>query len=90
MVGGVVATQALQIAALAIPPLRDLLSLEGLSVWQGFGLAALGIAVLVVMEVYKRLIRIKAGRPGDPEDRGRVAVYPSTGDPPGTATNERI
>lgn len=90
LVGGVIATQALQVSALAIPPLRDLLSLGGLSVAEGFGLAGLGIAVLAVMEAYKRFSRIKAGRPGDPEDGGRVAADPSTGDPPGTATNERI
>ncbi len=57
LVGGVIATQGLQIAALAIPPLRDLLSLGTLSVVEGLSLSGLGIGVLLVMEAYKRFRR---------------------------------
>ena len=58
LVGGVVATQGLQVAALVIPPLRDLLSLGALSPAEGLSLSALGVSVLVVMEIYKRLRQI--------------------------------
>lgn len=53
LVGGVIATQGLQVAAMAIPPLRDLLSLEALSPAEGLSLVGLGISVLLVMEIYK-------------------------------------
>jgi len=53
LVGGVIATQVLQIGVLAVPPLRDLLSLGTLSAVEGLSLSGLGISVLLVMEVYK-------------------------------------
>jgi magnesium-transporting ATPase (P-type) len=55
LIGAVVGTQALQIAVLGVAPVRELLSLEALSIADGLGLAAAGAAVLAVMELYKRL-----------------------------------
>ena len=57
LIGGVVATQLLQGGALGIPVLRDLLSLDGLTVVDGLKLAIGGIAVIAVMELYKLVIR---------------------------------
>ena len=53
LIGAVVGTQLLQVAVLAIPPLRDLLSLQALTIVDGLGLGVVGIAILAVMEVYK-------------------------------------
>ncbi|TSD84047.1 HAD-IC family P-type ATPase [Mycobacterium sp. KBS0706] len=57
LVGGVIATQGLQLAALAVSPLRDLLSLGALSPGEGFSLFGLGVSVLLIMELYKRFRR---------------------------------
>lgn len=57
LIGAVIATQMLQIGVLAVPPLRDLLSLGSMSVAEGLNLAGLGITILVVMEAYKRFRR---------------------------------
>jgi hypothetical protein len=40
---------------LAVPPLRDLLSLQALTIADGLGLAVVGLAILAVMEVYKQM-----------------------------------
>jgi Ca2+-transporting ATPase len=63
LIGAIVATQLLQLLALVVPPLRELLSLQGVSVRDGLmtGLAAL--VVLAAMEAYKWLRRHRAGRP---------------------------
>lgn len=53
LIGAVVGTQLLQVAVLAIPPLRDLLSLQALTIVDGLSLGVVGIAILAVMEVYK-------------------------------------
>ncbi|MCX5479353.1 cation-transporting P-type ATPase [Kaistia geumhonensis] len=55
LVASVAGAQALQMLAPAIPPLRDLLSLDGISLVEGIALSVGGIAVLAVMEIYKRL-----------------------------------
>ncbi len=55
LVASVIGAQALQMLAPAIPPLRDLLSLQGISLVEGAALSLGGLAVLVVMEAYKRL-----------------------------------
>jgi calcium-translocating P-type ATPase len=57
LVGGVVATQLLQVAVLSVPELRDLLSLDALTVIDGIELAVGGIAIIAVMELYKLAIR---------------------------------
>ncbi len=53
LVASVVATQVLQIAVLAVPEMRSLLSLDGLTIEYGLSLAVLGLGVIVVMEIYK-------------------------------------
>jgi Ca2+-transporting ATPase len=53
LIAAVIGTQLLQIAVLAVPPLRELLSLQSLSIGDGLLLGALSIAVLAVMEAYK-------------------------------------
>ncbi len=57
LIGGVIATQLIQVAALGVPVLRDLLSLDKLSVAEGLELAVGGVAIIVVMELYKLAIR---------------------------------
>lgn len=54
LIAAVFGTQALQVALLWLPPLRDLLSLGALTVADGMTLAAAGLLVLAVMELYKR------------------------------------
>ena len=53
LIEAVVGTQLLQIAALAVPSLRELLSMQALTLGDGLSLAAGGIAILAVMEIYK-------------------------------------
>jgi calcium-translocating P-type ATPase len=53
LVAAVVGTQLLQIAALSIPGLRDLLSLQALTLTDGVKLASVVLLVLGVMECYK-------------------------------------
>lgn len=53
LVAAVVGTQLLQIAVLSIPGLRDLLSLQALTLTDGFQLASVVLLVLGVMEIYK-------------------------------------
>lgn len=53
LVGAVVFTQLLQIVVLAVPPLRELLSLQDMTVAEGLRLSGLSLVVLVVMEIYK-------------------------------------
>lgn len=69
LIAAIVGTQLLQIAVLGMPPLSSLLSLEALTVADGVFLAAAGIMVLLVMEIYKRLRRVK-----DPSPPGKAAV----------------
>ncbi len=57
LIGGVIVTQLLQIGALGIPVLRDLLSLGEFTVVDGIELAIGGFAVIAVMELYKVAIR---------------------------------
>jgi magnesium-transporting ATPase (P-type) len=66
LIAAVVGTQLLQVAVLAVPPLRSLLSLEDLTLADGMRLALAGAVVLAVMEVYKLI------RPAGP--RGRTAT----------------
>jgi hypothetical protein len=54
LMAGVAVTQLLQVAALGIAPLRDLLSLQSLRVADGLALAGAGLVILAVMELYKR------------------------------------
>lgn len=63
LVASVIGAQALQMLAPAIPPLRDLLSLQGIGLAEGLALSLGGIAVLAVMELYKR-IAAPRGAPG--------------------------
>ena len=53
LVAAVVGTQLLQIAVLGIPGLRDLLSLQALTLTDGFQLASVVLLVLGAMEIYK-------------------------------------
>ena len=55
LVAAVVGTQLLQIAVLGIPGLRDLLSLQALTLTDGLRLASVVLLVLAVMEIYKWL-----------------------------------
>ncbi|MFZ5658158.1 MAG: cation-translocating P-type ATPase [Pseudomonadota bacterium] len=57
LIAAVAGTQLLQIAVLAIPSMRDLLSLQGLSVTDGISLAVASLGVLAAMEGYKWLRR---------------------------------
>ncbi|HEX2151623.1 MAG TPA: cation-translocating P-type ATPase C-terminal domain-containing protein, partial [Stellaceae bacterium] len=70
LVLAIIGTQLLQVAVLAVPPLRTLLSLEALTLADGMRLALAGVVVLAVMEVYK-LVR-PADDPARP--RGRFAA----------------
>jgi len=54
LIAAVLGTQALQSAVLWLPPLRDLLSLDALSLADGMALASAGLIVLAIMELYKR------------------------------------
>jgi P-type Ca2+ transporter type 2C len=54
LIAAVLGTQALQSAVLWLPPLRDLLSLDALSLADGMALASAGVIVLAIMELYKR------------------------------------
>lgn len=53
LVGAVIATQLLQLAVLAIPPVREMLSLEAVTPMEALQLAIGGLVVLGVMETYK-------------------------------------
>jgi magnesium-transporting ATPase (P-type) len=55
LIGAVIGTQVLQVAVLGVPPLREMLSLQDLTIADGAALAVAGIAILVVMEGYKAL-----------------------------------
>ncbi|QDH69037.1 cation-translocating P-type ATPase [Marilutibacter alkalisoli] len=57
LVAAVIGTQLLQIAVLAIPPLRDLLSLQAMTIAEGLQLGALALIVLFAMELYKMFRR---------------------------------
>jgi hypothetical protein len=69
---------------------RDLLTLEGLSVWEGFGLAGLEIAVAAVMDAHNRLTRIKAGPPGHSKDRCHGGDPSGHAPPPGLVDIGRL
>jgi magnesium-transporting ATPase (P-type) len=74
LIGAVIATQMLQVAVLAVPPLRDLLSLGSLTVADGVGLAAGGLAILAAAETYKWLRRNRlSGDDGRQAGSGREA-----------------
>ena len=60
LVASVIGAQALQMVAPAIPPMRDLLSLQGIGLTEGLALSLGGIAVLAVMELYKRITAPRA------------------------------
>jgi P-type Ca2+ transporter type 2C len=53
LIVAVVGAQILQLAVLAVPPLRDLLSMQALTPADGIPVALAGVVVLAVMEVYK-------------------------------------
>jgi P-type Ca2+ transporter type 2C len=53
----VVGTQFLQLAVLAVPPVRDLLSMTALTPIDGLQLALAAILVVIVIEVYKLVRR---------------------------------
>jgi len=53
LIGAVVGTQLLQVLVLMVPPLRDMLSLEAMTLREGLGLAGVGVLVIGVMELYK-------------------------------------
>jgi hypothetical protein len=54
LLGAVIGTQLLQLAVLAVPPLRELLSLEAMTPMAAFRLAFAALAIVLVMELYKR------------------------------------
>lgn len=54
LLAAVIGTQVLQLAVLAIPPLRELLSLEAMTPMAAFRLAIAALAIVLVMEIYKR------------------------------------
>jgi Ca2+-transporting ATPase len=64
LIVAVVGTQLLQLAVLAVPPLRDLLSMDWLTPADGMKLALGGVIVLAVLEVYKL---VRPPRPVHPE-----------------------
>jgi Ca2+-transporting ATPase len=53
LVGAVIGTQVLQLVVLAVPPVRELLSLEALTPTAASRLAVAGLAIMLVMEIYK-------------------------------------
>jgi hypothetical protein len=57
LVLGVIGTQALQVAVLGIPPIRDMLALQDMDIATGLSLAVGAIGIILVMEIYKRLRR---------------------------------
>ena len=57
LVMAVIGTQLLQLAVLAVPPLRDLLSMATLTPTYGLRLALAAILVLAVIEIYKLVPR---------------------------------
>ena len=84
LIVAVVGTQLLQLAVLAVPPLRDLLSMTALAPIDGIRLALAAILVLAVMEIYKLLTRVRArsaprsriSRPGDGGSVDRMTPRP--------------
>ena len=71
LIVAVVGTQLLQLAVLAMPPLRDLLSMTALTPLDGVRLALAAILVLAILELYKSVRR--HGRPAHPGEL-RIAV----------------
>lgn len=61
LVLAVIGSQLLQVAALAIPPLRDLLSLGSMQLLDALQLSVAAVAVIAVMEAYKWLRGRDAG-----------------------------
>jgi hypothetical protein len=57
LISAIAGTQLLQIAVLGFPPVQSLLSLDGLTLFDGVLLAGAGMLVLAVMETYKLLRR---------------------------------
>ena len=57
LIGAVIGTQILQVAVLGVPGLRDLLSLTELTIADGIALAVPALAILAVIEIYKRVRR---------------------------------
>ncbi len=55
LIAAIVGTQLLQLAVLAVPPLRDLLSMEQLTAADSIPVALAALVVLTVMELYKRV-----------------------------------
>ncbi|OHE86526.1 MAG: hypothetical protein A2579_09200, partial [Lysobacterales bacterium RIFOXYD1_FULL_69_11] len=53
LVAAILGTQALQVLVLAIPPLRAVLGLDGVSLATGLSLSAAALVPLAVMEAYK-------------------------------------
>ncbi|WP_440636906.1 cation-translocating P-type ATPase [Bradyrhizobium sp. PUT101] len=53
LVAAVIGTQVLQLAVLAIPPLREMLSLQAMTWLDALQLAVGGLGILAVMELYK-------------------------------------
>ena len=68
LIVAVVGTQLLQLAVLAMPPLRDLLSMTALTPIDGVRLALAAILVLAILELYKSVRR--HGRPAHPANSG--------------------
>ena len=53
LIVAVVGAQLLQLAVLAVPPLRELLSMDAATAADGIPVALAGVLVLAVMEIYK-------------------------------------
>ncbi len=71
LIAAIVGTQLLQLAVLAVPPLRDLLSMEQLTAADSIPVALAALVVLAVMELYK-LVRPEedAARPREQSAAG--------------------
>ena len=61
LMAAILGTQALQMLVLAVPPLRAVLGLDGVSLVTGLSLSAAALVPLAVMEVYK--VWQRRGRP---------------------------
>lgn len=61
LVGAIAGTQALQIAVLHVPALRELLSLQSLSIADGLALGSFAVLIVLVMELYKFVRRTRRG-----------------------------
>ncbi|OYX06659.1 MAG: hypothetical protein B7Z15_16275, partial [Rhizobiales bacterium 32-66-8] len=72
-------TQLLQVLVLMVPPLRDMLSLEAMTLMEGLELAVVGILVIGIMEIYKWARRRRGGDGLDRTRAGSGDQTPSKG-----------